>query len=130
MAETHLRLAINDRLGVVVTLHGPNPIVWTVLKIADSTVSITHGPTGDEHLLEVGNIVTVGILEVDCGLAVLNDDSAAIADQGRGNAQVFSVDGELISLTIVVGVFTNLDAVTTLALRLKLIGIVDRFANP
>ncbi len=83
LAKPHLRLTMNHRLRVVIALHGPNPIVGTILKIADTTMSVSHRPTGDEFLLEVSNIIAIDIFQIDRRLSILNQSTSTIDHQSR-----------------------------------------------
>ena len=131
LAKTHLRLAVDDRLRVVVALHGPDPVVGAILEVANSAVGIAHRPTCDERLAKVGFIVAVDVFHVDRRLAVLDDDTSAIADKCGRDAEILSKDRELVRMTVVVRVLADLYSVTPLRLSgLKLVGIVDGFANP
>src|SRR5262245_31486528 len=91
LAEAGYLLAVGeDRPRIVVPLHGPVPVVETVLEIAHAAVRIAHVPTGDQRLAQVGFIVAVGVLEVDCLAAILDNRPAAIEGDGRWNRKLIS----------------------------------------
>ncbi len=86
LSKAHLPLAVDDRCGIVIALHAPYPIVRAILKIPYSAMRVSHGPTCDQNLTEVGRVVAVDIFEIDSGRSILHDDPSAIADQRGGNA--------------------------------------------
>ena len=92
-------------------------------------MGIAERPAGDEYLSEIGNIVAIGVLEIDCGLSILHNDTTAIANQRGWYAQTLCKNGKLVSMSIVVGVLTDLDAITALTLCLKFIRVIDRFTD-
>ncbi len=114
LSKTHLWLAVDHGLRIVVTLHAPNPVVGTVLEIAHTAVSVTHGPTRYQRLTDIRAVVTVGIFQIDSRLPVLDDDAPAVVDQRRRDAQVFGKDRKFISLPVIVGVLADLDPVASL----------------
>ncbi|MBW8885755.1 MAG: ThuA domain-containing protein, partial [Planctomycetia bacterium] len=79
MAKARSGLAAGqDRLRVVVALHGPVPVVEAIAKITHLAVRVAHVPAGDERLLEVGPIVAIGVFEIKGFGAVLNNRTTAI----------------------------------------------------
>ena len=82
LSKTLLCFAVDDWGRVVVALHCPDPVVDTVLKIADATVRVFERPTGNEFLPHVGNIVPGRVLHKHCLLSVLNENTATVTNEG------------------------------------------------
>src|SRR5260370_493376 len=59
-----------------------------------------------------------------------DDDTVFVEDESAGNAQLVGKDCELIRASIAVGVLADFDAIMSLAQRLHLVGIVQRFGDP
>ncbi len=77
-AKTLLFDPVDDWRRCVVTLHGPIPVIVTVLKVADATVGVAQRPTGDQFLSKVSLIVAIDVFQIDCLRAVLNNGSTTI----------------------------------------------------
>ena len=128
LAEFLLLLTVDHRLGIVVALHGPNPIIESILEIADTTVGIPHGPTRDQFLSHVSDVIARGVLHIDSLLTVLNDHPAAVANQSGWDTQLSRKDGKLIRDAVMIRVFANANPVTALTGRLKFVWIIYGFA--
>ncbi len=63
---------------VVVPLHGVVPVVEAVAKIAHLAVRIAHAPAGDECFPQVGHVVAIHILQVNCFAPFLDQGAAPI----------------------------------------------------
>ena len=131
MSERRRFLAVGqDGARVVVALHRVVPVVETVLEVADFAVRVPHIPTGNEHLLEIGLAVSIGILEIDRLGPILHDRAATIERDGGRDTELVGEDGELVGDPISVGVFTDANAVAAFALRLEFVRVIQRLANP
>jgi len=56
--------ALDHRRGVVVALHGPDPVVHPVLEITDAAVCVAKRPIRDQDLADIGLVVAVRILQI------------------------------------------------------------------
>ena len=56
-----MRSAGDHRLGRIVALHGPDPVVQAVLEIAHPAVRVAHAPAADQHMPLVRSSVSVGV---------------------------------------------------------------------
>ena len=130
LSEALLFLAVDNRCGVVVPLHCPNPVVESVLKIAHAPVRIPQSPAGDKFLPHVCNIVPGRVLQEDCLLAVLNDHTAAITNNRCRDAKVRCENGKFVSDAVMVCVFANTDSVAALSSWLQFIWVVNGLAHP
>ena len=52
------------RRRAVVALHGPNPVVQSVLEVADASVRIAHVPAIEQHTPLISHVVAIGVLHV------------------------------------------------------------------
>ena len=130
LPESLLLFSVDHRVGVVVTLHGPNPVIHTVLEVADATVRITHRPTGDQFLLHISDIVPIDIFHVDGFGPVLDQNAAAVGDNRCWDTHLGCEDSELVRFSIPIGVLANADTIATFARDLQFVGIIHGFANP
>ena len=91
---------------------------------------VTHAPTGEEHLALVSLVVAIRILE-EFGFAGVNDDDAAIREnKSGGDAQLVGENRELVRPPVAVRVLADFQTIMSLASRLKVVGVIDRFGNP
>jgi len=77
LTKIHLLDGVDHWRRIVVALHPPDPVVWTVLEIADSTMGIAHRPASDQDLAEVSGVIAVSVFHINRGLTVLNNHAAA-----------------------------------------------------
>ena len=130
LSESLLTFTVDDRRRIVVTLHGPNPVIEPVLKIAHAAMRIGYPPTGDEFLTHIRHIVAIGVFQVNRGWAVLNDGSTAKTNDRRRNAHVRSKNSELVGDAIVIGIFAYSNTVAAFARWLQLVRVIDCFTKP
>ena len=88
---------------------------------------VTRRPATDQYRLQIGLVIAVGILQVQCFRRVLHNRTTSVDHDRCGNRETFRENRELVGHVVTVGVFTDTDAV---AISAKLIRVVERFTDP
>ena len=129
-AKGLLTLPIEYGCRIVVALHGPDPVVQTVLKIADPAVGVSQGPIGNQHPPFIRAVVAVRVPQIQRLGTVLHNHAAAMKDHAAGNAQALGKHRESIGDPVPVGVLADPDAITALSRRLQFVRIVNGLRHP
>ena len=106
-----------------------DPTAGTTTPGADRVVAVFNAEAGEGELLEVGNIVAVGVFEKEDIRGLANVASAVGEFDSGGEVESLREDGRLIGSAIVVGVFENDDLVVGGIARFEL-GVGPGAGNP
>ena len=91
----------------------PDLVVETVAEVGWSGMGVIGAPTGEEDLLVIGHIVTIGVLEKVGVWGLVKIDAAISEGEGSGNVELVSEDGDLVAFAIAIGVFKNFQGIIT-----------------
>jgi hypothetical protein len=93
-------------------------------------VRVAHFPRAKQHAPLVGPVVAVGVLQEQRFTPVVNDHAAIREGDACRNAQALRENGEAIGQAIVVGVFTNANAVAAEIVARQVVRVIDGLGQP
>ena len=106
-----------------------DPVIQPVAEVRRAGVGVVRAEAGEEDLPLVGLAVAVGVLEEEHVGGLRHDQAAVDVAEARRDAQVVGEERDLVGLAVAVGVLDDRDPVAPLALRLHLVGVVDRLGD-
>ena len=89
LAKALLRFALHRRTRAIVSLHGPNPVVQTILKVTHTAMRIPLIPTRKQNGLLVGHIVAVCVFQIQRSRSVLHNHATAMEGDAGRNTELF-----------------------------------------
>src|SRR5262249_30129650 len=90
----------NGHGGIVIALHGPNPVVEAIAHVAHAAVSVALAPVAEQNLADVGFAFARFILEEHGSLSFEDNDAAVVKREARRDAELVGPHGEFVHAAI------------------------------